>query len=47
MEKTFGEDGYVYDIDFSDGFTGTHLQTQQVVYIKYIPSNTTCGFTCH
>lgn len=37
QEETLGDDGYVYDIDFVNGFTDAYdLQTHQVVYINYV-----------
>ena len=30
MEETFGNDGYFYDMDCSDGFTGAHLIFQSI-----------------
>lgn len=38
-----GGEGYVYDLDGSDGFMmHTYLQTHQVGYLKYVQL-----FTCH
>lgn len=37
MEGTFGGNGYVYGIDYGDGFMGVYyLQTHKVVCIKYV-----------
>jgi len=36
-EETFGDDGYVYGIDYGVGFTEAYLfPTYQVVYMKYV-----------
>lgn len=36
-EKTFEDDGYIYDTDCDVGFMDcTYLQTHQVVYIKNV-----------